>query len=278
MTVAKKTESYEPDSIFNGDDDDVSTSDVPSIFEVGSPSPMTPIVVHKEEADAEKKEEEVKLNKTNYVIDERLDVENTDKLEKDEVKEYEIVEEGQEIVEEGQEIVEEGQENEEKGPENENTLENRSDSLNMQEIYLISKESNSLFEGLLENNENDDGNDDEEYDVTTNTTTDDTRRTVEWGSAFTSGSSRVSQLEAENKTLRRRLVMTASKVRSLEVELALANSKKVKRKRQTTFDSSKRDVLEEVCKRLLGSGFHQSRVRQALRVCIVRVCSLEIDV
>ena len=74
----------------------------------------------------------------------------------------------------------------------------------------------------------------EEYDVTTNTTTDDTRRTVEWGSAFTSGSSRVSQLEAENKTLRRRLVMTASKVRSLEVELALANSKKVKRKRQTT--------------------------------------------
>ena len=45
------------------------------------------------------------------------------------------------------------------------TPENRSDSLNMQEIYLISKESNSLFEGLLENNK-DEEDEEEEYDVT----------------------------------------------------------------------------------------------------------------
>ena len=252
VIVVKEKESYEPDSIFN-DDNDVSTSDVPSIFEGRSPSPIPPMdpIELSESKEEEEKEEVTEQQDEIQEKTEKREEEVTEKKEEEE-KEEEVTEQKDKVSEE---------------KEDEDV--NRSDSLNMQEIYLISKESNSLFEGLLENN-NDDEDEEEEYDVTENTTTDDdTRRTVEWGSAFTSGSSsRVSQLESENKTLRRRLVMTASKVKSLEVELALANSKKVKRKRQsrTSSDGSKRDVLEDVCKRLLGSGFHQSRVRQALRV------------
>jgi hypothetical protein len=252
VIVVKEKESYEPDSIFN-DDNDVSTSDVPSIFEGRSPSPIPPMdpIELSESKEEEEKEEVTEQQDEIQEKTEKREEEVTEKKEEEE-KEEEVTEQKDKVSEE---------------KEDEDV--NRSDSLNMQEIYLISKESNSLFEGLLENN-NDDEDEEEEYDVTENTTTDDdTRRTVEWGSAFNSGSStRVSQLESENKTLRRRLVMTASKVKSLEVELALANSKKVKRKRQsrTSSDGSKRDVLEDVCKRLLGSGFHQSRVRQALRV------------
>ena len=259
VIVVKEKESYEPDSIFNDDDNDASTSDVPSIFEGRSPSPIPPIDPIEL---SEPKEEEEEKEEVTEQQDEIQDEEQEEEEEEQEEEEEEEVTEQKDEEEVSKKDEEVSEENEIMTPEN------RSDSLNMQEIYLISKESNSLFEGLLENNK-DEEDEEEEYDVTENTTTDDTRRTVEWGSAFTSGSSsRVSQLESENKTLRRRLVMTASKVKSLEVELALANSKKVKRKRQsrTSSDGSKRDVLEDVCKRLLGSGFHQSRVRQALRV------------
>jgi len=265
----------EPDSIFN--DEDVSTVEVPSIFETRSPPPSIQIarVVH---------QEDIVENKDVKEVMDDIVKENEDE---DDLRAKELVVETEELKTELIETEErETEERETEKIETEDTKTttnekeeiqvDRSDSLNMQEIYLISKESNSLFEGLLQNNNAEDEEEEEESTNVTTTPTleeEDKRRSVEWGSAFTSGSSRMSQLEAENKTLRRRLVMTASKVRSLEVELALASSKR-KRKSSTnattTTTTSTKDVLEEVCKKLLGSGFHQSRVRQALRV-LVRV-------